>query len=105
MENTVTSILSNSGQQLDTFEQVKEAASQHFESLYLQPNEEGLEEDTQALLDNIPDLICEHENIQLVKEISEEEITNAVWEMDPDKAPGPDDFPIRFYRHFWASIK
>jgi hypothetical protein len=63
------------------------------------------EEDTQALLDNIPDLISEHDNTQLVKEISEEEIIKAVWEMDPDKAPGPDGFPIRFYRHFWAIIK
>jgi hypothetical protein len=56
-QNAVTSIVSNSGKRLDTFEQVKEVASQHFESLYEQPIEEGSDEDTQALLGNIPNLI------------------------------------------------
>jgi hypothetical protein len=57
------------------------------------------------LLDNIPNLISEHDNTQLVKEITEEEIVKVVWDMDPDKAPGPDGFSIRFYHFFWAIIK
>jgi hypothetical protein len=102
-KNTVISILSNTGQRLDTFEQVKEATSQHFESLYLQPNDEGSNEDIQAMLDNIPNIVSEHDNNQLVKEITEEEIVKAVWDMDPDKAPGPDGFSIRFYHSFGPS--
>jgi hypothetical protein len=57
------------------------------------------------MLANIPSIVSEHENNQLVREITEEEIAKAIWDMDPDKAPGPDGFPIRFYRSFWATIK
>jgi hypothetical protein len=63
-----------------------------------------LGEDTQAMLDNIPDFISEHDKSQLVKEITGEEIIKAMWEMDPDKALGLDGFPIRFYRHFRSII-
>jgi hypothetical protein len=57
------------------------------------------------MLANIPSVVSEHENNQLVKDITEEEIAKAVWSLDPDKAPGPDGFPIRFYRSFWDIIK
>jgi hypothetical protein len=57
------------------------------------------------MLDNIPNIVSEHDNSQLVREITEEEIAKAVWDMDPDKAPGPDGFSIRFYRSFWVTIK
>jgi hypothetical protein len=97
--------LSSDGQRLDNFEQVKEATSQHFETLYQQPNEEGLNEDIQVMLNNIPNIVSEHDNSQLVKEIIEEEIAKAVWDMDPDKAPGPDGFSIRFYHFYWSIIK
>jgi hypothetical protein len=57
------------------------------------------------MLANIPNIVSEHENNQLVQDITEEEIIKAVWSLDPDKAPGPDGFPIRFYRSFWDIIK
>ena len=37
--------------------------------------------------------------------ISEEEIKKAIWTLHLDKAPGPDGFPIRFYRMCWNIIK
>jgi len=52
------------------------------------------------MLANIPRIIFEHDNNQLVKEITKEEIIKVVWDMDPDKVPGPDGFSIRFYRSF-----
>jgi len=91
-QNKTTSILSNTGQQLDSFEQVKEVAFHHFEFLYQQPSNEGMNEEVLDMLANIPSVVFEHENNQLVREITEE-------------APGPNGFPIRFYRSFWATIK
>jgi hypothetical protein len=104
-KNTVTSITSNTGQQLDTFDQVKEEAFHHFNNLYQQPSSEETNADVLDMLANIPSVVSEHENNQLVKDITEEEIAKAVWSMDPDKAPGPDGFPIIFYRSFWDIIK
>jgi hypothetical protein len=104
-KNTVTSITSSTGQQLDSFDQVKEEAFHHFNNLYQQPIEEATNADVIDMLSNIPSIVSEHENNQLVKDITEEEIIKAVWSLDPDKAPGPDGFPIRFYHSFWDIIK
>jgi hypothetical protein len=55
------------------------------------------------MLNNIPNIVLEHNNNQLVKHITEEEIAKVVWDMDPDEAPDLDGFSIRFY-HFYLSI-
>ena len=57
------------------------------------------------MLSNIPSIVSEHENNQLVKDITEEEIIKEVWSLEPDKGPGPDGFPIIFYHSFWDIIK
>ena len=36
---------------------------------------------------------------------TEEEVRNAVFQMEHNKAPGPDGFPAEFYQHFWEVIK
>jgi hypothetical protein len=104
-KNTVTSITSSTGQQIDSFEQVKAEAYRHFNNLYQQPIEEATNTEAIGMLANIPEIVSEPENNQLVQEISEEEIAKAIWSLDPDKAPGPDGFPIRFYRSYWDIIK
>jgi len=40
-----------------------------------------------------------------VKPIEEEEIFNAIWDLEIDKAPGPNGFSISFYRSFWILTK
>jgi hypothetical protein len=57
------------------------------------------------MLDRIPNIVSEHDNIQLVREIIEEEIAKVVWDMDANKAPASEEFSIRFYRSFWVFIK
>lgn len=36
---------------------------------------------------------------------TEEQIKKAVWQLGADKAPGPNGFPICFYRNFWDLVK
>ena len=45
------------------------------------------------------------ENEQLVRPISEQEISDAIWSLQLDKAPGPNGFTIKFYRATWEIIK
>jgi mannosylglycoprotein endo-beta-mannosidase len=36
---------------------------------------------------------------------SEEEVNKAIFQMEHNKAPGPDGFPAEFYQTFWDTIK
>jgi carbamoylphosphate synthase small subunit len=39
--------------------------------------------------------------IDWVMPITKEELREALFQMHPDKAPGPDSFNPAFYQHFW----
>jgi hypothetical protein len=41
-------------------------------------------------------------NNDLCKELSEEEIGDALFQMGPLKAPGSDGFPARFFQRNWG---
>jgi hypothetical protein len=45
------------------------------------------------------------ENEFLYDEFSEKEIREAVFQMEHNKAPGPDGFPVEFFQFFWETIK
>eukprot|EP00253_Pinus_taeda_P010538 PITA_10538 len=86
------------------FEQIKEAAVNHFQNL-LSAGKDGSEEDMEEFLINIPQLVSLEDNESLIRPASEEEIINIAWSMEPDKSPGPDGFSIHFSRIFWEIIK
>ncbi|XP_042481164.1 uncharacterized protein LOC122061767 isoform X2 [Macadamia integrifolia] len=50
------------------------------------------------LLDNIPQVLGDGENDILLAVPSKDEITKAVWDLDPDSSPGPDGFSGVFAR-------
>src|SRR3954463_15648589 len=45
------------------------------------------------------------ENNFLTASYTEEEVKKAVFQMEHNKAPGPDGFPAEFYQKFWDVIK
>eukprot|EP00253_Pinus_taeda_P006193 PITA_06193 len=97
-------ITSSSGQVYKGFAQIQEAATHHFRNL-LSAERNGEEEDETEFLSVIPSLVSDEDNVSLMSPATEEEITNIVWSMDPDKALGPDWFSIHFYRICWEIIK
>ena len=54
--------------------------------------------------DDIPQ-VSSTENEFLTAPFTEEEIRDAIFSMEHNKAPGPDGFPAEFYQHFWDLIK
>jgi hypothetical protein len=54
--------------------------------------------------EDIPQVSTE-ENDFLTAEYSEEEVRKAIFQMEHNKAPGPDGFPAEFYQTFWDTIK
>ena len=56
-------------------------------------------------MSNIPCLVSEEENGELMKPFTEEEIIDVIWSMELDKAPSPNRFSFHFYRVSWTVIK
>eukprot|EP00253_Pinus_taeda_P008183 PITA_08183 len=81
---------------------IKGAATDHFKELLTETKEEELYDD---LLQHLPTKVTADLNKSLIEEIKEEEIVEAIWSLQPNKAPGPEGFPICFYREYWELIK
>jgi len=102
LRNNVSSILDNEGNLHNTQETIRKVTSDHYRDLL---TETKGEEDYTDLLQHLPKGITKEINDSLNKEIEEEEIRRVIWNLHPDKALGPDGFPICFYRVFWVLIK
>eukprot|EP00253_Pinus_taeda_P029799 PITA_29799 len=102
IRNSVSAINDSEGNNHNNQEDIKKAASSHFRSLLTESQEE---EDYSDLLPYLPKGITQEINDTLNREIEEEDIRKAIWTLQPDKSPGPDGFPISFYREYWQLIK
>ena len=58
----------------------------------------------ETLRNDIPQ-VSEEENEVLVAPFSEEEVKMAIFDMEHNKAPGPDGFPAEFYQFFWDVVE
>jgi exonuclease III len=85
-------------------EGIKQAAFETFSALYTEPQRADMDPQRYPL-SIIPALINEETNRNLLKEVSQQEVKEALDQMHPDKAPGPDGFTARFFQHCWAIIK
>jgi hypothetical protein len=69
----------------------------------------GFLEQTEITLmeDQIHDIpqVSNEENEILIADFTKNEVREAVFQMEHNKSPGPDDFPAEFYQVFWRVIK
>jgi hypothetical protein len=49
--------------------------------------------------------VTQEENDELVAELSEAEVREAVFQLEYNEAPRPDGLPAEFYQVFWLLIK
>jgi ribonuclease HI len=85
-------------------EDIRKAAFETFKTLY---TENGRASITPQMypLSVVPTLIKDDINRKLLEEVSQQEIKEALDQMHPDKAPGPDGFTARFFQQCWEIIK
>eukprot|EP00253_Pinus_taeda_P013228 PITA_13228 len=90
------------GRELKEQEEIKNAAFNHFKALLLADSQQN---DSDAFLSVIESKITEEHNNKLEQDPTVEEIREATFSMQQDKAPGPDGFTVAFYRQHWETIK
>ena len=82
---------------------LKSHITTYYKELFGQPKnfDISLREDQNL---DIPQVSPEENNI-LISPFTESEVREAVFQMEHNKAPGPDGFPAEFYQVFWGVIK
>ena len=102
-QNHISKISTLTGETFKGIYQIKQAVEAHFQSLC---REDGSIDSnlTSKFLSNIPCLVSEEENVELMKPFSEEEFIDVIWSMELDKALGPDEFSFHFYQVCWTVI-
>ena len=83
--------------------QLKEHITSYYKNLFgPSPNSHIMLDESQT--DDIPQ-VSQLENEYLTDTFSQEEVRAAIFQMEHNKAPGPDGFPPEFYQVFWNLIK
>ena len=95
--NIIKELNDSNGQKFEGHEAIKRHIFQHFRNINTESEERDLISQAK-LLSIIPPIIPYSENEELVKPISEHEISESIWTLHLDKAPGLDGFTINFYR-------
>ena len=98
--NHIDAIKSEDGQWITNPNQIRQIFFNSFKNLF---SEEEVTFPPQ--LENLmPQCITEEDNISLKRIPSPEEIKEALFQMQDLKAPGPDGFPVLFYKEFWPIV-
>ncbi|KAL5721690.1 hypothetical protein ACHQM5_005303 [Ranunculus cassubicifolius] len=96
----ISRIKNNAGVWTEGEDNIKEIVVNHFKELFSTSEPEVKLHD----LDIIPCVITDEDNNLLSRDVAIAEIKEALFSMDPHKAPGPDGFTPFFYQIFWDTI-
>jgi hypothetical protein len=88
---------------IEGHDQLKSYITNYYKGLFGAPAEGNFSLD-EARTDDVPQ-VSDDENNFLTAPNSEDEIRKTVFQMEHNKAPGPDGFPAEFYQYFWDVIK
>eukprot|EP00253_Pinus_taeda_P012441 PITA_12441 len=102
--NKILNLKNASGDTLHNHREISSLLTAHFK-LIAQELPIDRTDAINSLTQSIPKVVTKDQNLALLKEISMEEVEEAVKIMPNDKAPGPDGFTINFFKACWQTIK
>eukprot|EP00253_Pinus_taeda_P010390 PITA_10390 len=102
--NKILEMRNGNGESVKNHHDISEFLSAHFSSIAQEP-QINRGEAIRELLKAIPKVVTSEQNWALSREITLEEVEEAVRSMPNDKAPGPDGFTINFYKACWNIVK
>ena len=102
--NTIRRIVTADGRILTSPMDIKAEAASHFES-FLNGSQQGGSELAQEEIADLVDFRCSNEaKTMLMQPVEVSEITETLFSMPANKAPGLDGFPMEFYKAAWPVI-
>lgn len=102
--NAIRKLILQNGETITDPTAIKTAAATYFAS-FLGPPASPESTDTLIDLSNLLEYRCpDHTAALLIHPISEAEIKNVPFSMPSNKSPGPDGYPVEFYRAAWPII-
>ena len=99
-KNSILGIRDPSGRWLNQAEGIGQAFINYYTDLFSSSNSTS----QGGTLKKIPKVVTEDMNVDLGGIFHEWEILDAIKQMAPLKAPGPDGMPPLFYQHFWPVV-
>ncbi|RYR65333.1 hypothetical protein Ahy_A03g011263 [Arachis hypogaea] len=99
--NRIERLKNEAGYWLEEREEIMRHIEEHFEALFTSTTRQRYDN----TLSKIPVRVTEEMNRDLISEVSDDEIRNAVFSMGSLKAPGSDGLNGLFYQKYWEVIK
>ena len=96
MANTIWSLQDEEGTSHVSFEEKARCGVNHFQHLFKALPQESIEE-VIRMAQLFPHFVDEGGNLDLMKEVSEEELKQVMGSFQKDKSPGPDGWTIEFF--------
>jgi hypothetical protein len=100
-KNKIKKLKLEDGTFTENNEDMKGVAIDFFKNLY----EKDSQVDPRRIVELVQTKVTDEMNKDLLREYSEDEIGDALFQIGPLKAPGPDGFPARFFQRNWGVIK
>jgi hypothetical protein len=103
-QNKITSLRDNQGNKVNNHQDIQSELMQYYSSLMQEPQQHR-NEAIKKITQHIPKILNEDHNEALMRQITMEEVEQAIWEIPKGKSPGPDGFTVDFYQACWPVIK
>ena len=85
------------GIRVEDKDEMKQLVTDFYKTLYTTEGVQGVDD----VLQHVPRKVTPEMNASLCAPYTNEEVKQALFQMFPTKAPGPDGFPAHFYQRHW----
>ena len=100
---TITQIKDNNGSTINNLAEIAQTFITYYENLLNNYDSSNLTKQ-KIMLNNIPKVITEFDNMELNKPFTKEEIKLALFKLSLDKSPRPDGFQSFFFQKCWEIL-
>ncbi|KAG2598477.1 hypothetical protein PVAP13_5KG367307, partial [Panicum virgatum] len=100
-KNKIRGFISEDNRYVENKGEMEAMATKFFQDLYMKDTSVKPE----SIADMIEPLLTQDMNEILCKPFTNEEISDALFQIGPLKAPGPDGFPARFFQRNWEVLR